>query len=39
LTDAVKIAKAFITRAIETNPGLGKGSGPVNHHARIEDPA
>ncbi len=37
LPDAVAIAKRFITRAIETNPGLGKGSGPVNHHARIEE--
>ena len=38
LLDAVDIAKRFVTRAIETNPGLGKGSGPVNHHARIENP-
>jgi hydroxymethylpyrimidine/phosphomethylpyrimidine kinase len=37
LADAVGIAKKFITRAIETNPGLGKGSGPVNHHARITE--
>jgi hydroxymethylpyrimidine/phosphomethylpyrimidine kinase len=37
LPDAVDIAKKFITQAIETNPGLGKGSGPVNHHARIEE--
>ena len=34
---AVGIAKKFITLAIETNPGLGKGSGPVNHHAEIEE--
>jgi hydroxymethylpyrimidine/phosphomethylpyrimidine kinase len=34
---AVDIAKKFITQAIKTNPGLGKGSGPVNHHARIEE--
>jgi hydroxymethylpyrimidine/phosphomethylpyrimidine kinase len=33
LTDAVRRAKAFITEAIRTNPGLGGGSGPVNHHA------
>jgi hydroxymethylpyrimidine/phosphomethylpyrimidine kinase len=39
LVEAVDVAKRFVTRAIETNPGLGKGSGPVNHHARIEDPA
>jgi hydroxymethylpyrimidine/phosphomethylpyrimidine kinase len=37
LVDAVDIAKRYITRAIETNPGLGKGSGPVNHHAQIEE--
>jgi len=35
LPDAVEVAKRYITRAIETNPGLGKGSGPVNHHAGI----
>ncbi len=35
LPDAVEVAKRYITKAIETNPGLGKGSGPVNHHARI----
>ncbi|MEO8028698.1 MAG: bifunctional hydroxymethylpyrimidine kinase/phosphomethylpyrimidine kinase [Bryobacteraceae bacterium] len=34
LTDAVKRAKAYITEAIGTNPGLGSGSGPVNHFAR-----
>jgi hydroxymethylpyrimidine/phosphomethylpyrimidine kinase len=37
LAAAVDTAKRFITLAIETNPGLGKGSGPVNHHARIEE--
>jgi len=37
LAEAVQIAKEFITRAIETNPGLGKGSGPVNHHAKLEN--
>jgi len=37
LADAVQTAKAYITKAIETNPGLGRGSGPVNHHARIEE--
>ena len=30
---AVTRAKAFISEAIRTNPGLGAGSGPVNHHA------
>jgi hydroxymethylpyrimidine/phosphomethylpyrimidine kinase len=34
LAEAVRRAKAFITEAIRTNPGLGHGSGPVNHHAR-----
>ncbi len=38
LPDAVSIAKKFIAQAIRTNPGLGKGAGPVNHHAQIEDP-
>ncbi|MGD0201046.1 MAG: bifunctional hydroxymethylpyrimidine kinase/phosphomethylpyrimidine kinase [Bryobacteraceae bacterium] len=31
---AVARAKAFITEAIRTAPGLGHGAGPVNHHAR-----
>ena len=34
LETAVERAKAFITEAIRTNPGLGRGCGPVNHHAR-----
>jgi hydroxymethylpyrimidine/phosphomethylpyrimidine kinase len=33
LTDAVRHAKEFITRAIQTSPGLGGGNGPVNHFA------
>jgi hydroxymethylpyrimidine/phosphomethylpyrimidine kinase len=33
LPEAVRRAKEFITEAIRTNPGLGHGSGPVNHHA------
>ncbi len=37
LADAIQIAKRYITRAIESSPGLGKGSGPVNHHAQIEE--
>jgi len=32
LAEAIRIAKAFITEAIRTNPGLGT-SGPVNHFA------
>jgi hydroxymethylpyrimidine/phosphomethylpyrimidine kinase len=35
LADAVKRAKRFVHKAIRTNPGLGHGSGPVNHHARL----
>jgi hydroxymethylpyrimidine kinase/phosphomethylpyrimidine kinase len=33
LIEAVGQAKKFITNAIRTNPGLGGGSGPVNHHS------
>jgi hydroxymethylpyrimidine/phosphomethylpyrimidine kinase len=33
LADAVAQAKAFITEAIRTAPGLGSGNGPLNHHA------
>ncbi len=29
-----RIAKAFVTEAIRTNPGLGGGSGPLNHFVR-----
>jgi hydroxymethylpyrimidine/phosphomethylpyrimidine kinase len=32
---AVARAKRFIHEAIRTNPGLGHGSGPVNHHAEV----
>lgn len=35
LPDAVAQAKQFITEAIRSNPGLGGGCGPVNHHARV----
>jgi len=28
-------AKAFIHEAIRTNPGLGHGCGPLNHHAEV----
>ena len=34
LDQAVRAAKEFITAAISTNPGLGAGTGPVNHHAK-----
>ncbi len=33
LVESVVEAKGFITEAIRTNPGLGHGCGPVNHHA------
>lgn len=35
LEEAVRCAKAFVTEAIRTAPGLGGGSGPLNHRARI----
>jgi hydroxymethylpyrimidine/phosphomethylpyrimidine kinase len=35
LADAVARAKAFIHEAIRTNPGLGRGCGPLNHHAEV----
>lgn len=38
LLEAVRRAKAYLHRAIETNPGLGRGAGPVNHHAPVEPP-
>jgi hydroxymethylpyrimidine kinase/phosphomethylpyrimidine kinase len=31
LRRAILQSKRFITEAIKTNPGLGKGAGPVNH--------
>jgi len=33
LREAVGRAKRFVHEAIRTNPGLGRGCGPVNHHA------
>ncbi len=36
LVEAVETAKKFITAAILSNPGLGKGCGPINHHATID---
>jgi hydroxymethylpyrimidine/phosphomethylpyrimidine kinase len=35
LNEAVARAKAYIGEAIRTSPGLGRGAGPVNHHASI----
>jgi hydroxymethylpyrimidine/phosphomethylpyrimidine kinase len=34
---AVRHAKAFITEAIRTAPGIGAGHGPVNHWAVTPD--
>jgi hydroxymethylpyrimidine/phosphomethylpyrimidine kinase len=36
LVDAVARAKWYVHEAIRTNPGFGHGSGPVNHHARVQ---
>jgi hydroxymethylpyrimidine/phosphomethylpyrimidine kinase len=33
--EVLRRAKAYITEAIRTAPGLGRGHGPVNHWARI----
>ncbi len=35
LPQAIERAKRFISRAIESAPGLGGGCGPVNHHVVI----
>ena len=35
LPTAVGRAKQYVTEAIRGNPGLGSGSGPVNHHAEV----
>lgn len=37
LVEAVEDAKRFITRAIQTNPGLGQGRGPLNMHAGVDE--
>jgi len=37
LVSAVKAAKRFITVAIQNNPGLGQGYGPVNMHTKTVD--
>jgi len=37
LSDAIRCAKHFIQEAIRSNPGLGRGCGPVNHHAPVEE--
>ncbi|MGO9894295.1 MAG: bifunctional hydroxymethylpyrimidine kinase/phosphomethylpyrimidine kinase [Bryobacteraceae bacterium] len=33
LWEAVAAARRFVQEAIRTNPGLGHGNGPLNHHA------
>jgi hydroxymethylpyrimidine/phosphomethylpyrimidine kinase len=33
LVQAVSLSKTFVTEAIRSNPGLGRGSGPMNHFA------
>jgi hydroxymethylpyrimidine/phosphomethylpyrimidine kinase len=33
LEEAVRQAKRFVSEAIATAPGLGRGAGPLNHHA------
>jgi len=37
LPEAVGRAKRYITEAIRTNPNLGSGAGPVNHHACVPE--
>jgi len=37
LPEAVGLAKKYITAAIAANPGLGRGAGPVGHHAPAGD--
>lgn len=37
LPEAVGRAKRYITEAIRTNPKLGMGAGPVNHHACVPE--
>ena len=37
LYTAIGNAKRYVTEAIRSNPGLGAGSGPVNHHAAVGD--
>lgn len=39
LPEAVRRAKAYVRTALETAPGLGEGSGPVNHFADIKNVA
>jgi hydroxymethylpyrimidine/phosphomethylpyrimidine kinase len=38
LEEAIQTAKRFISRAIAAGPGLGRGWGPVDHHADSSRP-
>jgi hydroxymethylpyrimidine/phosphomethylpyrimidine kinase len=38
IPNAVARAKTFIWEAIRSSPGLGRGAGPVNHHAAASRP-
>lgn len=33
--ESISRAKRYVTEAIRTNPDLGRGIGPLNHHAHI----
>jgi hydroxymethylpyrimidine/phosphomethylpyrimidine kinase len=35
IPEAVAVAKRYIHEAIRTAPGLGRGCGPLNHHAAV----
>ena len=35
LSEAIRDAKAWLTEAIRSNPGIGHGSGPINHSAPV----
>jgi hydroxymethylpyrimidine/phosphomethylpyrimidine kinase len=35
LLESVSLAKAFVTEAIRSAPGLGHGAGPLNHFVRV----
>lgn len=39
LEEAIRRAKEYVAEAIRTNPGLGAGTGPLNHHAAARRPA
>ena len=36
LGEAIRIAKAYVTKAIETSLSLGKGHGPLNHAVTVD---